>query len=449
MKIIVIEDEKIKRITMAAALEKAGYEISAFESPVSALKHFDKKGADLIITDIRMPKLDGFEVLQAIKEREPETLVIMMTAYGTIESAVEAMRVGAYDYITKPFSNDQLLLTVKKCARTRELEEENKKLKKQIEEKYSFHTIIGKSKPMKDLFEQIETVAGSDMTVLIEGESGTGKELAASALHFNSGRKNKPFVKLSCAILSESILESELFGHEKGAFTGAIKEKKGRFELADGGTLFLDDVDDIPLDFQVKLLRVLQEKEFERVGGNVPIKVDVRLICATKVDLREKVEKKEFREDLYYRLNVIPLKLPPLRNRKEDIPLLIKHFAEKINRPELRFSPNVIDKLCCYNWPGNVRQLENIISRISAFAKQEIVKEDLLPAEISCAEFSNRSSSYFHNDKIKLEELIAEFEADAINWALEKAERNQSRAAEILGIKRTTLRDKMKKYNLI
>jgi DNA-binding NtrC family response regulator len=448
MNIIVIEDEKIKRTTMHDALKKAGYNVESFASPLFALNYFDENGADIVITDIRMPDIDGFEVLKRVKEQNPETSVVMMTAYGTIQSAVDAMKRGAYDYITKPFSSEHLLIVVKKLERIKELEHENLNLKKQLKERYSFHKIIGKSKVMQELYDQIETVASSDMSILIEGESGTGKELVANAIHSNSPRNDKPFVKLSCAVLNESILESELFGHEKGAFTGAHKDKKGRFELANHGTLFLDDVDDIPMSFQVKLLRVLQEKEFEKVGGSESIKVNVRVICATKVDLWEKVKKNEFREDLYYRLRVIPIKLPPLRERQEDIPLLVDHFLKKISKDEVRFTPEALDELACKDWPGNIRQLENAVYRIAALSKSGEITNDQLPDDLVCSRKNPTNFSFNgeSNSEIDLHKMVDDLEKEAVEWAMKKAGGNQSKAAELLKLKRTTLRDKLNKY---
>ncbi|MDZ7767530.1 MAG: sigma-54 dependent transcriptional regulator [Melioribacteraceae bacterium] len=272
------------------------------------------------------------------------------------------------------------MLIVKRYQQLKNLLDENISLKRKLEERYSFHNLIGKSKVMQELFEQIELVSDNEMSILIEGESGTGKEVVANAIHYNSPRKEKPFIKLSCAALNESLLESELFGHEKGAFTGAYKEKKGRFEIADGGSLFLDDVDDIPMTSQVKLLRVLQEREFERVGGTKPIKVDVRVICATKVDLWEKVKKGEFREDLYYRLRVIPIRIPSLRERKEDIPLLVSHFLKKSGREKIKFTGEALDTISCYDWPGNIRQLENAVYRIAALSKGNEITKDMIPA---------------------------------------------------------------------
>lgn len=448
MQIIIIDDEKIKRTTMTDVLKKAGYNVESFESPIAALKYFEKFGAEIVITDIRMPALDGFEVLQKIKSLNSSTAVIMITGFGTIESAVEAMKLGAYDYITKPFSSDQLLLVISKVKRFIELENENINLLGKLYEIYSFHNIVGKSKVMRELYEKLETISKTDMGIMIEGESGTGKEIVANAIHYNSLRKNKPFIKLSCAILNESLLESELFGHVKGAFTGAIKDKKGRFELASGGTLFLDDVDDILPSVQVKLLRVLQEKEFEKVGESKPIKVDVRIICATKVNLLEKVKKNEFREDLYYRLNVIPINLPPLRDRKEDIVLLLRHFAKKIGKENLKFSNDALEALINYDWPGNVRQLENILCRIVAFSDSDIIRKDMIPNEISHVNQGSLPINFNGVEKIQFDKIVEEVELAALSWAYKKARGNQSKAAELLGIKRTTFRDKKIKYNI-
>lgn len=449
MKIVIIEDEKTKRITMNDALIKAGFSVESFEDPIVALNYLNETDADLVITDVRLPKMDGFGVLKKVKEKNPKTDVVMMTAFGTIESAVDAMKLGAYDFITKPFSIDQLLLLVKKFMVVKNLEEENISLKEKLQERYSYHNIIGKSKPMQELYDLLETISFTDASVLIEGESGTGKEMVANAIHYMSSRKAGPFVKLSCALLNESLLETELFGHEKGAFTGAVKSKKGRFELADGGTIFLDEVDDIPISFQVKLLRLLQEKEFERVGGTQTIKTNVRFICATKIDLWEKVKANEFREDLYYRLRVIPIKLPPLRERQEDIPLLINHFIKKSDKPELSFTPEAMDLLTSQKWPGNVRQLENSIHRVSALSKGKEISKEMIPEDLIQINTKNKFLDLSNCTKINLDNMLIDIESSAIKWALEKSGNNQSKAADLLGIKRTTLRDKMKKYNHI
>ncbi len=449
MNLVVIDDEKTKRITMTDALRNEGYNVDSFSSSILALRYIEKNQVDIVITDIRMHEIDGFEVLEKVKELKSDTAVIMITAFGTIESAVEAMKKGAFDYITKPFSSEELLLIVKRYEQLKKLLDENLSLKRKLEERYSFHNLIGKSKVMQELFEQIELVSDNEMSILIEGESGTGKEVVANAIHYNSTRKDKQFIKLSCAALNESLLESELFGHEKGAFTGAYKEKKGRFEIADGGSLFLDDVDDIPVTSQVKLLRVLQEREFERVGGTKPIKVDVRVICATKKDLWEKVERGEFREDLYYRLRVIPLKIPSLRERKEDIPLLVSHFLKKSGKEKLKFSGDALDVLSCFDWPGNIRQLENAVYRIAAFAKGNEITKEMIPQDLICGEKQKPRFSFNLNEKVDLEKIIEDIEKEAIHWALEKAKNNQTKASELLSLKRTTLRDKMKKFGLI
>jgi DNA-binding NtrC family response regulator len=448
MRVVIVEDEKLKRMTLVSALNKTGFQAEGFESPHLALQHFEKHGADAVVTDIRLPGMDGLHVLERVRALDPRTAVIVMTAYGTVESAVEAMKLGAHDYILKPFSSDRLLLILNKLRRMRQLEEENDALKQRLADRYSFHNLVGQSKVMQELYSQIEVIARTDCTVLIEGESGTGKELVANAIHHHSTRATNPFVKLSCAVLNESILESELFGHEMGAFTGAIREKKGRFELANDGTLFLDDVDDIPLAFQVKLLRVLQEKEFERVGGDKPIRVDVRVICATKVDLWKRVEDGLFREDLYYRLKVIPLRLAPLRERREDIPLLIEHCLRKAGHPELKFTPTAIETLTQLNWPGNVRQLENIIQRLAALATTETVSEEMLPDDIMNGKVRRPVLHFKDKESIALESMLDELEVQALQWALEKSAGNQTEAASLLCMKRTTLRDKLKKHGM-
>lgn len=449
MTLVVIDDEKTKRITMTDALRNEGYNVESFSSSILALKYIEDNHVDMVITDIRMPDVDGFEVLEKVKKLKNNTAVIMITAFGTIESAVEAMKKGAFDYITKPFSSEELLLIVKRYEQLKNLLDENISLKRKLEERFSFHNLIGKSKVMQDLFEQIELVSDNEMSILIEGESGTGKEVVANAIHYNSPRKNKPFIKLSCAALNESLLESELFGHEKGAFTGAYKEKKGRFELADGGSLFLDDVDDIPMTSQVKLLRVLQEREFERVGGTTPIKVNVRVICATKVDLWEKVEAGEFREDLFYRLRVIPLRIPSLRERKEDIPILVSHFLKKAGRENIEFTKEALEIISCYDWPGNIRQLENAVYRIVALTKGKEISKDMIPRDLICNEKQKPRFSFNSSEKVEFEKIIEDIEKEAIQWALEKAGNNQTKASEMLSLKRTTLRDKMKKFGLI
>ncbi len=337
-------------------MKEEGFEISLSKSPLLALDLLEKEEFEVALVDYKMPEMNGIELLKKIKERQPDCTVIIMTAFGTIQTAVEAMRLGAYDYITKPFSNEELVLAIERIVEVQSLKRENIELKEQLKERHSFHKLIGKSKSMQEIYDLSSMVAKSDSTVLITGETGTGKEMVADAIHYTGLRQDSPYIKVSCALFSKDILESELFGHEKGAFTGAINDKKGRFEIADRGTIFLDDVDDIPLELQVKLLRVLQQFEFERVGGTETIKVDVRVIAASKANLLEKIKKGEFREDFYYRLNVVPIHLPPLKERKEDIPLLIDVFVKKYSSNIPMQIPNqVIDYLLNYGWQGNVR----------------------------------------------------------------------------------------------
>ncbi len=450
MKIVVVEDEKIKRITLTDALLRAGHEVASYDDPLNAIEAIKEDNFDLVVTDLKLPHMDGLDLLKNLKAMRPEMPVIVMTAYATVDTAVKAMKLGAYDYITKPFSSEELLLIIERLKEYKALMDENKNLKKAISERYSFGNLVGKSKQMQEIYNVIEAISQREATVLIEGESGTGKELIAHAIHYNSPRKNKPLVKFSCAALTESLISSELFGHEKGAFTGAVKERKGRFELANGGTIFLDDVDDIPLPMQTKLLRVLQEREFERVGGTTTISVDVRVIAATKVDLLEKVKKGEFREDLYYRLNVIPLKLPPLRERAEDIPLLVEHFLNKYSKKDEKraFSREAMQVLMDYKWPGNIRELENMVERILALSKNEVITPSDLPdslfesadlrRDLHLTSILDRGSS--------LEEAVANLEKRLITLAIERAGGNRSEAARMLKLKRSTLQDKIIKY---
>lgn len=446
MRVVVIDDENIKLVTLTDALRKNGYDVIPFGDPRSALNWFYENGAEVVVTDIRMPGISGLEILREVKQKSPRTYVILMTAYGSIEVAVQAMRDGAHDFIMKPFESQEMVTVLNKIRRVVELEQENEQLKKKLYERYQFHNIVGKSKVMQEIYEVIETVADSDHTVLIEGESGTGKEMIANAIHYNSKRREKPFIKVSCASLTETLLESELFGHVKGSFTGAIKDKKGRFELADTGTIFLDDIDDIPLPLQVKLLRVLEHKGFERVGGTETTHVDIRVICATKVDLVQYVREGKFRDDLYYRLRVIPLRIPPLRERKEDIPILIDHFLNR-NNSKIRFDDTVISKFMEYDWPGNVRQLQNTISRLATFIKKPVVSISDIPQDIFHPA-STRPETYTPVnglDSFDLAQAVERLQRDAVQWALKKSGGNKKRAAELLGLKRSTFLDIMKR----
>ncbi len=450
MKILLIEDEKITRVTLRDTLKKKGHTVTACETGKEGLEKIEESKYDLILTDLRLPTMSGIDILKRVKERDPATFVIVMTAYGTIQNAVEALKLGAYDYLTKPFSYDELFILLEKIHDYNAILKENIQLKKALSKT---RTIIGTSNEIKMVLETVDTVADGDYTVLIYGETGTGKELITNELHKRSSRKDKPLVKINCAALSETLLESELFGHEKGAYTGAVKTRKGRFELADGGTIFLDEVDDIPLSMQVKLLHVLQEREFERVGGTTTISVDVRVIAAAKTDLGQKIEEGSFRSDLYYRLNVVPIHLPPLREHKEDILLLVEHF---IRIHDMRgkiesISPDCVEELMRYDWPGNIRELENSIQQMIALSKNETLDISDIPQKIK-----TRSSSAFelrqwkdpNEESVSLENSLQKFEQKMLTWALKKTSKNKSQAAKILQLSRSTFRSKLMKYGL-
>ncbi len=382
--ILIVDDEKNYLILLEALLCDEGYEVIITSSPQEALKIVETREIDLIITDMKMPGISGMELMDKVHRRYPEIPVIMMTAYATVEKAVEAMKKGAFDYITKPFRNEELKLTIKKAINMRKLMEENRLLSEKLKERYQFGAIIGKSKSMRRIYDIIQKVAPTKATVLVTGESGTGKELIAKAIHQNSPRKDQPFISINCGALPETLLESELFGHEKGAFSGAVSLRKGRFELADGGTLFLDEISETSPSLQVKLLRVLQEMEFERVGGGKTLKVDVRVIAASNTNLKQEAEAGRFRMDLYYRLNVVHIHVPPLRERPDDIPLLINHFLDRMKketgRKDLKLNNEALRRCLLYHWPGNVRELENTIERSVIMARgNEIGPEDLPP----------------------------------------------------------------------
>ncbi|TAN46059.1 MAG: sigma-54-dependent Fis family transcriptional regulator [Nitrospirae bacterium] len=440
--ILLIEDEKIMRVTIEDALTAAGYEVSSFETGAEALKAFEGADFSLVVTDVRLPDMSGLDILRGIM-RMNTAQVIVMTAFGTIKDAVEAMRLGAFDYITKPFSLDEFLLLVERSLEVKKLKEENVRLKRDLDRCYNFPNIIGKSEAMKGVFAMIERVAASDATVLILGESGTGKELVATTIHYQSKRKDKPLIKVNCAALPESLIESELFGYEKGAFTGAMKRKPGRFELANGGTIFLDEIGDIPVSTQAKLLRSIQERTFERVGGVETINADVRVLAATNKDLEEEVRQGAFREDLYYRLNVIPVTMPPLRERKEDIPLFINFFLERYcsgTSRNIRISKEALDALLNYDYPGNIRELENIIERCVTLCASDVIGKDDLPPGISAQTGGVK--------KHALSAVAAEAEREYIVRILKSTGNNKTRAAEMLGISRKTLWEKMKAYGI-
>ncbi|MFH2219561.1 MAG: sigma-54 dependent transcriptional regulator [Pseudomonadota bacterium] len=451
--VLIVDDEKNYPFILGAVLQEEGFETLAANSGQDALDILKDSDVDLVLTDVKMPVMDGIQLLERIKEIEQDLPVIMMTAHGTVDKAVEAMQKGAYSYILKPFDNERLVLYVNTAIAMYRVVKENRRLRSAVESRFSFGNIIGKSKKMQDIFETVQKVAPTNATVLIEGESGTGKELVAKSIHFNSPRRNQPFIAVNCSALAETLLESELFGHEKGAFTGAVAMKKGRFELADTGTLFLDEIGELSQNLQVKLLRVLQEKVFERVGGVKPVSVDIRLITATNKTLKEEVKQENFREDLFYRLNVVHVVLPLLRHRTEDIRLLVDHFIEKYSDERKMAAPvkgveRDVEKLFQdYIWPGNVRELENVIERAMVLCPDEIIRVSDLPADFKDSVYNTLHLEGIPSDA-KLYETLALVEKKLIIRALTLTDYVQSHAAELLGIGKSGLNQKIKKYNL-
>ncbi|HHT9109160.1 MAG TPA: sigma-54-dependent transcriptional regulator [Candidatus Wunengus sp. YC64] len=453
-KVLIVDDEKLMRISLESQLKKEGYNVKSVDNAIDGLKMVKSEEYDIVVTDLRLSGMSGMDFLKEIKKHNQEIIVVIMTAYGTLESAVSAIKEGAYDYIAKPFSTDELIIKLQRALYYKNTTAEVNRLRREIQSEFEFGNIIGKSEAMKKVLETVKSVSDRDATVLIRGESGTGKEKIAGAIHYHSIRRNGSFIRVSCAALNREILESELFGHEKGAFTGAVKTRRGRFELANGGSIFLDDVDDIPLDMQVKLLRVLQERTFERVGGEETLSVDVRIICATKKDLLEHVKEGYFREDLFYRLNVVPINIPPLRERKEDIPLLINYFLKKFVSqyedalPDV--SQEVMDVLLAYNWPGNVRELENVIEHSVAFSKSKGISIETLPEYLRRVDIRTDllSMDLSNKQEINLQDALTEVEKKLIQWAHQKTNGNQVKMAEILGIPRTTLRNRLIKLQL-
>lgn len=456
-KILLIEDDETLRDGMSQVLKKAGHQITDVSNGADGIELCREEKFDLVITDYKMQEMNGLEVLDQVKSIDEDTDAILITAYGTIDMAVDAMKKGAADYVTKPFSPGELNVRVEKVLRFREarqarerLGEENKYLREEIDIQYNFGEIVGSAESMIKVFEKIQKVAQSDSSVLIFGESGTGKELVARAIHFQSDRKDKAFVKVNCGALAEGVLESELFGHERGSFTGAIKRRRGRFELADKGTIFLDEIGDVPLSTQVKLLRVLQERELERVGGEETVTVDVRVLTATNKNLMAMVESGEFREDLYYRLNIIPLELPPLRDRLEDIPILVEHFLRKksseLNKKQTRVNPDAMQELMNYYWPGNVRELENVIERAVVLCENVEIGLNDIPILLGDP---SRTTLRLIKDDLPLVEALEDLERQLIARALEKAKGVKTEAARILGLKTSALYYKLEKYSLI
>ena len=450
-KLLIIDDEPIKRIVMEEQLREEGFIVDAYANPLDADEALSSNSYDVILTDIRMPGLDGISLLKRIKSKDPNQSVIMMTAYGTVETAIEAMKQGAYDYLQKPFSTEELILKLDRLMSYKGVVEENEALRRQLSYGRAETKLIGKSAAAREVLAKIHILASVDSNVLIQGESGTGKECVARLIHESSHRNTGPFTVVSCASLPSELIEAELFGHEKGAFTGAFKQRIGRFELAKGGTILLDDVDDIPLDLQVKLLRVIQEREFERIGGEATLSVNFRLIAASKKNLASLVEEGRFREDLYFRLNIVPLYLPPLRDRKADIPLLCEHFtnrfAIRLNHPDIRIDEEVIEKLSNYSWPGNVRELENIIERMMVLSKDGHITIDQLPEEFLEPDISTVTIRTDYLEQINLPQTVTDIESQLVRWALTKADGNLAKAAVLLNIPRSSLQYKISKLD--
>jgi DNA-binding NtrC family response regulator len=448
---MVIEDNESMRLGMSETLKREGYLVVDFADPQQALGYYSSTPVQVVLTDLRMEGLSGTDVLKQIKSMNPLCEVIIVSAYGTVETAVEAMHLGAADFLTKPFSNDELRVRIRKIFE--QIDQKNKLEKLELHNRYlneeifgDFPEIIGRSKAMLEVFNLIDRIAPGESTILIEGESGTGKELIAHAIHKKSNRSENPFVRVNCGALNDNLLESELFGHEKGAFTGAIKQRRGRFELAENGTLFLDEIGDISTAMQVKLLRVLQEKEYERVGGEETIKCNVRVIAATNKDIQQQVKNNMFREDLYYRLSVIPLKLPALRERKEDIAPLIHFFLKKMNKKKIpQITDGAINALTQYTWPGNIRELENLIERVCVISGNQDISLESVAHYLGNSGFSMTTN--FNN--LPLDDALFNFEKSMIQHALKKADGVKNRAARLLGIKTSALYYKLEKYGLI
>ena len=445
--VLLVDDDASLRRVIEYSLKERGYAVRTAESGEEGLLLFGSERFDAVITDITMPGMNGMEVLRKVQEASPGLPVIIITAYGTIESAVEAMKLGAFDYVTKPFpSRDELHLRLQKALQHRRLERENKSLREMVNDRYSFGNILGTSERIREVLELAGRVAASDATVLITGESGTGKELLAKGIHLASARAEAPFVAVNCAAIPENLIESELFGHVKGAFTGAVRDREGKFEQAEGGSLFLDEIGDLRIDLQSKILRALQERTIDRVGGARPVELDVRVIAATNRDLEGEVRTGNFREDLYYRLSVVVLQMPPLRERKEDIPLLAEHFLKRFNPGSaVRLDPGALGLLTAYGWPGNVRELENVMERASVLKRGENITREDLPEKLSRSVHDVKNIILnLPADGLSLEDL----ERDLIIKALEAHKGNQTRAAEFLRITRPTLIYRMEKYGL-
>ena len=451
--ILVVDDDPLVRRSLSEFLTVEGFTVSSAGNGTEAISLLKQYTADIVIADIKMPGVDGIQLLKQIKALNTETPVILMTGYGSIDSAVEAMKEGAYDYVTKPIIDSEIRIIIERFGKQRLMQDENVLLKKELSatQRVHFHNIVGKSPEMQKIYTLIECVLNTRATVLINGESGTGKRLIAHAIHmYNEHERGKPFVEVSCGALTETLLESELFGHVKGSFTGAIKDKIGRFELADGGSIFLDEIDAFSPALQVKLLRILQDGEFEMVGDNQTKKIDVRVIAATNQNLQDLIKEGKFRKDLYYRLNIIAVEIPPLRKRKEDIPILVDHFIKKHSKHSSKkvdsISAEALSILVEYSWPGNVRELENVIERATILSKSSLIQPEDFPEFLSTLSPREQKSE---QDKLKLKHALQSPEKELIIKALEKNSWNRSEAAQMLGINRTTLYKKMHKFGLL
>lgn len=448
IRMLIVEDKEAMRQSLARLFSEKGHEVVEAASGAEALERFNEMETDLVITDLQMGEVDGLQVLREIKKRAPQTPVLMVTAFGSVEGAVEAMRQGAFDYLLKPFSLTEIEAKVEKALEQRRLLTENRYLRETLS--HTVGRMIGRSERMQQVYRLIEKVAPNTAPVLILGETGTGKELVAREIHQGGARKEGPFIAVNCGAIPENLLESELFGYEKGAFTGASSQKKGRLELAEGGTLFLDEIGELPLPLQVKLLRFLQEREIQRVGGTKTIRVDVRLVAATNRDLKQEIEEHRFREDLYYRIRVIEIHLPPLRERHGDIPELAAYFLQKFSRElhkNLDILPEALDLMTLYAWPGNVRELENVIERAAVLAEGEIIKPGDLPPELQL--ISAPAASHGESREAGLTERLEMIERDIIRKTLEETTGNQTQAARVLRLHRSSLQYKMRKYRLL
>ena len=447
-KILLLDDDKNLLRVLSYHIREAGFDVSPLSSPSEALEILSTESFDLVVTDFRMPEMDGIEFLRRLRARDHELPVIVLTAYGSIDKAVEAVRQGASDFLSKPIEKAQLLHAIRRVLQMVDLVEENRRLTRAVEEKFEFKGIVGSSKRFREVLEMASQLAAVDTTVLIQGESGTGKELLARAIHFNSDRRNRPFVVVNCGAIPEDLMESELFGHKRGAFTGAVADKKGKFEVADTGSIFLDEIGELPMNMQVKLLRVLQQRELDIVGDPHPHTVDVRVLAATHRDLQKMMKEGLFREDLFYRLSVAPLQVPPLRERREDIPLLLQDILDRLNARmgrEVRIEPDVVQRLQRYDWPGNVRELENMLERLVVFNRSGTITTGELPENVRTPKHTIGSVGLeLPEEGLSLEDL----EKEVLTAALEKHGWNQSRTARYLSITRNTLIYRMQKYNL-